>query len=195
MTEVPLKCSCGAVEGVANNISANSGTRVVCYCDDCQAFARSLKCADKILDEYGGTDIFQITPSQVKIMKGVEQIRCMRLTSKGLFRWYTECCQTPIGNTVSSGVPIIGMIHNFMDDNGTREANLGPIRGHLHVKFAKESLPVELKNSGFPYRIIMRTLSKMIMWKLKGLSNPSPFFDSSGNPVSEPKILKITTIK
>jgi hypothetical protein len=190
MTEVSLKCSCGTVQGAANNITPASGTRIVCYCDDCQAFAAYLSQTSEIVDAYGGTDIFQITPSQIKISEGADQIRCIRLGPKGMFRWYTECCQTPIGNTLGSGAPFVGVIHNFMDDTDSRDQNLGPILGHIHVKFAKESLPDQLKSFGSLTRIIIRTLLKLLVWKLKGLNKPSPFFDAHGAPVSEPRILE-----
>lgn len=189
MTEVPLKCSCGIVQGVAHNITTNSGTRLVCYCDDCQAFARYLKRDNVILDEYGGTDIFQMTPSQIEITEGTEQLRCIRLSSKGLFRWYTACCKTPIGNTMPSSMPFVGLIHNFMDDEGIRDITLGPVRGYVQIKFAKEVLPIELKPTGFSLRMIMRSLRKLLIWKVKGLNKPSPFFDVDGNPISDPHIL------
>ena len=190
MAKVSLKCSCGAVQGTANDITPSSGNRVICYCDDCQAFAEYLSATDKILDENGGTDIFQTTPSQIKINKGIEKVRCIRLSPNGMFRWYTECCQTPIGNTISAGGPFVGIIHNFMDDYNSRDENLGPVRGHIHVKFAKDSLPKRLRESGFPFRMIMRTISKMLVWKIRGLDKPSPFFDLDGNPVSQPNILE-----
>lgn len=189
MTEILLKCSCGKVQGVANNITANSGLRVVCCCDDCQNFARYLEREDVVLDEYGGTDVFQMPPSKIKITKGVEAIRCVRLSPKGIFRWYTECCKTPIGNTLSAGVPFIGVIHNFMDDAGIREKNLGVVLGYTQTKFAKKPLPSNLNQPAFPVRIFMRLFSKVILWKLKGLNKPSPFFDSNGSPISAPHIL------
>jgi len=193
MAEISLKCSCGKVRGLASNITANSGTRIVCYCDDYQAFARYLGREDDVLDEYGGTDIFQITPSQVKLTEGAEQLRCMRLSDKGMYRWYTACCKTPIGNTMSAKVPFVGMIHNFMHDDGTLDEKLGPVRGYTLVKFAKETLPIERKQTGFPWRIILRFIYKLLIWKLTGKGKPTPFFDSSGNPVSKPHILSTST--
>ncbi|WGK69146.1 DUF6151 family protein [Candidatus Haliotispira prima] len=188
MAEVRLKCSCGIVQGVAHDISPNSGTRLVCYCDDCQAFARFLKRED-VTDAHGGTDIFQTTHSRIQITDGAEQLRCLKLRPKGLFRWYTECCKTPIANTVSSGVPFVGMIHNFMDDDGVRDSVLGPVRGYIQGKFAKETLPAKWRGARFPLRIVMRSLCKLLAWKVQGLHKPSPFFDASGNPVGKLCIL------
>lgn len=31
--------------------------------------------------------------------QAAENLACLRLTDKGLLRWYSTCCQTPIGNT------------------------------------------------------------------------------------------------
>lgn len=185
---IPLKCSCGVVRGVANNVFPGSGMRAVCYCDDCQKFARFLG-RDDILDEYGGTEVFQMPPADVKITQGAEQIRCIRLTPKGLHRWYTACCRTPIGNTLSAGGPFVGMIHNFMGDDETiRNQHLGPVQGYAHTRFAAPNLPAG-RRQGVPWRLIMRTLSKLLVWKLKGKNRPSPFFDEHGRPVSEPDIL------
>jgi hypothetical protein len=37
---LPLRCRCGRVRGIASDVSPSSGFRFVCYCKDCQAFAR-----------------------------------------------------------------------------------------------------------------------------------------------------------
>lgn len=193
MTEIYLQCHCGSVRGIANNVTANSGTHVVCCCDDCQAFAHYLDRDDVVLDEYGGTALFQMPISHLKITEGAEKIRCVRLSSKGMFRWYTACCKTPIGNTLSAGWPFIGLIHNFIKDPDQRENYFGPVLGYTQTKFAKKALPSGLNKAAFFVRIIMRSLSKFILWKLKGLNRPSAFFDSSGKPVSVPHILNSKT--
>lgn len=160
MKDVPLKCACGAVRGIAGNVSPGSGMRVVCYCEDCQRFAHYLGRED-ILDAHGGTEVFQMPPADVKITHGAEQIRCIRLTSKGLHRWYTACCRTPIGNTLSAAGPFVGVIHNFIGDERVRETNLGPVRGYVQTKFALSSLPVE-REQGFPWRLIAFSLWKLL---------------------------------
>ncbi|MEO6598333.1 MAG: DUF6151 family protein, partial [Polyangiaceae bacterium] len=64
--DIPLRCDCGKLAGVALGVAPSSGCRVVCYCNDCQAFARFLA-RPGITDEWGGTDIFQIAPSRVRL--------------------------------------------------------------------------------------------------------------------------------
>ena len=191
MVDVPLRCDCGVVSGVAKNISPDSGNHIVCYCKDCQAFARFLEHEDIILDEYGGTDIFQITPAQVVIHQGKDQIRCMRLTPRGLYRWYTACCHTPIGNMVSPGMPFIGVIHNFMDDEGVREENLGPVKLYAFGYSASNTPPLDKNDRGFPFRFMLRAVYKLLVAKIRGQHKPNPFFDDKGQPVSEPTILSV----
>lgn len=189
VADIPLKCDCGEVQGAARGVTPASGNRIVCYCDDCQAFASCLDRADDVLDEYGGTDIFQLAPSQIEITKGREKILCLRLSDKGMFRWYTACCKTPIGNTLSAAGPFVGMIHSFMDDRETRDRDLGPVRGYVGTKFSREELPEEIRKRGFPLTEVIRTVYKLALWKVTGKNRPSPFFHADGTPVSEPNVL------
>jgi len=48
-------------------------------------------------------------------------------------------------------------------------------------------VPTDLKGSSL--KIILRSLSKLIVWKIKGLNKPSVFFDDSGKPIAKPNIL------
>ena len=41
-------------------------------------------------------------PAHVKLGAGTDAMRCLRLSDKGVLRWYTDCCRTPIGNTAAS---------------------------------------------------------------------------------------------
>jgi len=41
-SNLPLRCRCGRVRGVANEVAPSAGFRFVCYCKDCRAFARFL---------------------------------------------------------------------------------------------------------------------------------------------------------
>ena len=125
--DLPLRCRCGEVRGTAIDVSPSAGFRFVCYCKDCQAFARFLERAD-VLDAAGGTDIFQMPPGRVKLTAGTDAVQCVRVSSKVL-RWYAACCRTPIANTASGPrFPVLGMIHSFMDhpEPSSRDEALGP---------------------------------------------------------------------
>jgi hypothetical protein len=107
--DVALRCRCGHVRGVASKVAPSTGFRLVCYCLDCQAFARFLDRPD-VLDAAGGTDIFQMPTGRVRFISGEDAVRCLKVSRK-VFRWYTECCQTPIGNTAGPRFPLVGVIH------------------------------------------------------------------------------------
>ncbi|WP_417319654.1 DUF6151 family protein [Emcibacter sp.] len=187
MAEVNLKCSCGQIRGTAWDIVPHAGTRVVCYCEDCQAYARHLGQAETVLDEYGGTDIFQTAPAHMTITQGKEHIRSLRLTPKGPFRWYAGCCRMPIANTGPAKLPFAGVITAFMDIPGDRDRVLGPVGWYLQGKYATKPLPPGRKIVDFPASLLVRLFWNIFVWKLKGLGKPNPFFDENGTPISKPE--------
>lgn len=178
------------MRGVARDVSPSDGFRFVCYCEDCQAFARFLERPD-VLDPAGGTDIFQMPAGHVQLTAGADALRCVRLSDKGVFRWYTDCCRTPIANT-APGFPIVGMIHAFMDCEAggrSRDEVFGPRLCRIYEGSAVGSLP---PNAPPPPSLGMyvRRASKMLCWRLRGLHRPTPFFDDRTKaPRVEPRAL------
>jgi hypothetical protein len=128
---VSLKCRCGSFRGVASDISSSTGSRIICYCDDCKAYAHYLGQSKEVLDSNGGTDVFPVTPCKLKITHGAENLKCLRLSDKGMFRWYAGCCKTPIANSMPTHkIPFAGVISTIMchaNDHITRDEALGPI--------------------------------------------------------------------
>src|SRR5690606_41392767 len=85
--DLPIRCTCGTLRGVLRGISSARGNRGVCYCDDCQSFAHFLGRPAEILDEHGGTEVFQTSPARGELAGGDECPASMRLTLKVLLRW------------------------------------------------------------------------------------------------------------
>jgi hypothetical protein len=111
---VQLECSCGAVKGTIN-VVPKCYFHVHCLCSDCQAFAAHLNNEDKILDEHGGSELFQTYPDLMTITEGHDKIGGVQLTQKGLYRWHTTCCNMPLANTMSSSkMPFIGVSVKLM---------------------------------------------------------------------------------
>lgn len=189
MTDIAFSCGCGKVQLLATQVTPESGTRIVCYCKDCQAFAHFLNRGDTVLDAHGGTEIFQMPMAYVQVTHGKEDLRCMRLTHAGLHRWYTGCCNTPIGNTMGAGMPFIGLIHHAVADRSVRDENLGPVQGFLQARSASTRLAGDQKHPDVPFPLLLKMFFKLTVWKLKGLNKPSSFFDNEGQPVVEPYIL------
>lgn len=161
-------------------------------CDDCQTYAHWLGEPERILDEHGGTDVFQLTPAQLRIDQGHEHVRCVRLSSKGLMRWYAGCCKTPIANTLASPrVPFAGVLHTFMDHQGdgrSRDEVLGPVRARTQGRFAPGGCP-DGASPRAPVGIIFRALRHLLGGLVSGAHRPSPFFEASGRPVVEPTVV------
>jgi hypothetical protein len=192
LVDVPLKCSCGEVAGTAVDVSARNGTRVVCYCDDCQTFARHLGRGDDILTEQGGTELFQIYPCQFEITKGADKLRSLRLKPGGLLRWYTDCCNTPVANTISAKMPFVGIFHNFMDNKASRDKDLGPVRCRVQGKYALGKSADTDIHPKHPVGLLWRIVTKMLMGKLTGKNSPNTLFGPDGRPVSKPVIVSAT---
>jgi hypothetical protein len=184
-----LACRCGTVRAVAHGVTPKSGNHGVCYCDDCQAFAKFLGRQTDVLDANGGTDIFQLSPACIEFTAGIEHVASMRLTPKGLLRWYASCCNTPIGNTLAtSALPFLGLIRAFVTTPAS--AALGPIRARGFRQFATGDKAAVPPDPQALWRVLLRVVGLMLRWRLRGDHKRSPFFDAkSGAPLSAPRVL------
>ena len=187
---VSLRCRCGTLRGRATGISSTAGSRAVCYCDDCQIYALHLGRPD-VLDDRGGTDACILAPAQVTLSEGAEQVRGLRLSPKGLYRWYAGCCNTPLGNTMGPRLPVLIALHSCMDhaaDGGSREADLGEPQVRMWARFAKGGVPPGADEK-VPFRMIPRTIAHLVRGLLKGSAQPSPFFDAAGLPRTQVAVI------
>ena len=190
-TELELRCACGTVRGVVAEASASTINRAVCYCDDCQTFARFLE-RDDVMNAQGGTDIVQVAPSRLRFVAGQDQLRAVRLSPKGLLRWYTACCKTPAGNMLPSArSPFVGIPTRFVVPQGSAlDAAVGPSRGGLHGRFAIGGCP-----EGVAPKVGLGLMVRSVGWFLgnvvRGRHTPSPFWTASGEPVAKPTVLTL----
>lgn len=186
VTHLDLRCACGKVHGQVRDVSPKAGSPLVCYCGDCQAFASFLG-RDDILDAWGGTDILQIAPAAVRLEHEPGSLACVRLSDKGLHRWYCAECKTPLGNSMPK-VPFIGLVHTLIDHGAgaaKRESAIGPPLGHIQQKAAKGKPPFPENN----VRVISRSVRRVARWFVTGKGKPSPFFDDTGTPRVTPRVL------
>src|ERR1700733_920887 len=183
----PIQCRCGTLKGHVS--SAHGANRGVCYCRDCQAFAHFLGRAGEILDASGGTDVIQTSAANVVFTEGREVLACMRLTPNGMLRWYSTCCNTPVGNTLAnSKVSFVGLVHNCLEGTGaTIEASFGPVRAYVNTQSAKggvKSSPLAL------VAVILRFIAMVAGARMDGSYKRSPFFTAdTGAPIVAPKVL------
>jgi len=172
-----LRCRCGEVRAVLKNPSPRTVNRVTCYCDDCQAYAHQLGRAD-LLDTHGGTDIVQVAPASLTFLQGQDKIAGLRLSPKGLYRWYARCCNTPVGNTVSTSIPFVGLVtQSFAGDRQTPDQLFGQPVGAILGKYAVGEVPKQVR--GVSFGLVLRTLRLILSWRLGGKTWPHPFFDQA----------------
>ncbi|MDL2358609.1 MAG: DUF6151 family protein, partial [Pseudomonadota bacterium] len=161
-----------------------SGMHLVCYCDDCRAFAHALERAD-ILDGAGGSELLVTTPSTLALTAGMDQLRCLRLSPKGMLRWYWDCCNTPLANTSpGAGLPFLSIHRAFIDVDDS--ALLGtPIR--VQACHAKGPVPAPAERT-----TSLPTMLKIVAFLFSGwvrrAHQPNALF-ADGKPVVAPRVL------
>jgi hypothetical protein len=204
MASHSLQCRCGALKGLVHELHTTN--RAVCYCRDCQAFAHFLGRADEVLDERGGSDIIQVAPRHVVFTQGIGTLACMRLTPKGLMRWYAACCKTPIGNTLPTRkVSYVGLVHTCLEGKasgaragaaqgeaaGSKSSSLdevfGPVRSWVNTGGARGEPKPKVVGHGRVIRWFFRTVP---IARFNGNYRKTPFFDvTTGRPVVAPRVL------
>jgi hypothetical protein len=145
-----------------------------------------------LLDAAGGTEIVPAYPSDLRITAGEDALRCTRLSPKGLMRWSTTCCNTPIGNT-APGFPWVGLIHCVFnrDGAGSLDQALGPVRSRIMGRFASGTPPAGT-SAKLSIGDIWFVLPFMLRGLLLGKKKASPFLEADGRtPIVEPYVLNL----
>lgn len=179
-----ISCKCGAVRG--HVLDGSPSNRVRCYCADCQAFGRYFGPEAGVLDAQGGTEIIQVSQSRLRFDTGLEQLACLRLSPRGLLRWYARCCNTPLGNTLPNPrVSLVGLVHSCMDhaaidrDFGSRVADVN----------TNSALGDPRPRQSGMARTIGRFLVMVARDRVSGRYRRSPLFTDEGKPVADPHLL------
>ncbi|MED5617660.1 DUF6151 family protein [Ideonella sp. BN130291] len=179
-----LACRCGRVRG--HVILPTIAARAVCYCKDCQAYARFLGQEAAVLDAQGGSDIVATMPSHLRFEQGLDALACLSLTPKGILRWYASCCATPIGNTPPDRkVHYVGLVHSCLAK--PLEPAFGPARVRLNT--ASATGPVQ----GTPVAMglaILKLMRFMLPARFTARHRDNPFFEAdSGRPIVARRVL------
>ncbi|MDR7269528.1 hypothetical protein J2X20_002157 [Pelomonas saccharophila] len=182
----PIQCRCGQLRGLLQ--PTRPSNRCVCHCSDCQAFARHVGSPDT-LDSRGGTDIVQVPASHFTFTQGREQLACIRLTDKGMLRWYASCCRTPIGNTLADRkADFVGLIHAGLGPGRpSLDESFGPVRMRVGVDGAPGA---DKPKAAGVFTGMAKVLSFIVKGRLRGTWRASPFFDPQTDlPIAQPQVL------
>ena len=172
-----LHCRCGAMRWrIADDAR---GTHAACYCADCQTFARHLGAGDDWLDAEGGTEVFQTVPHNLAFLAGEENLALLRLSPKGMLRWHSACCGTPIANTLASpGLPFVGVV---LPPGAT---GFGQVSARVNTGSARQLV----RQSG-TFGMVLGVLLRAIGARLMRRPRLAPFFRQDGSPVRAARIL------
>ncbi len=177
----PLACRCGAVRGTLDHVGS-VGNHVVCYCIDCQTYAHHLERAD-VLDDHGGSAVYQSRPSAMQITQGRDQVRCLRLSPKGTLRFYAGCCNTPMANMAANPrAPFVGVPLTFFAEPDSAP----PVRVRVMGKYAHGS--PDGAHASAPADFILQAGARLAVDLLRGHHRPSPF---DGEPAIERTVLTL----
>lgn len=170
-----IACRCGQVRATLDEPSPRALGRTVCYCADCQAFAHHLGRAD-LLDAKGGSDIVPVAPAALVFRQGLDRIAAVRLSPKGVHRFYATCCRTPLGNAVGPKVPFVGLLTEAFRASGQKPDDiLQPPVGAIFGEYALGGLPPGSK--GVRFGFMLTAILRIVGWRLAGRVWPHPFFD------------------
>jgi hypothetical protein len=130
-----------------------------------------------LLDVQGGSDIMQVAPASLTFVQGQYRIRGLRLTPRGLFRWYANCCNTPVGNTVGPAIPFVGILVQAFDKGGQNPDDVfGRPIGAIMGKYAIGDPPAT-SSRRIGLSLMARAIRMVLGWRVRGQAWPHPFFD------------------
>lgn len=184
-----IQCECGKFCAKLKAFPIGTPGRLVCYCDDCQKYLHHLKRTD-LLDANGGTEVIPAYPADVEVVRGLEHLKCTRLSATGTFRFSTSCCNTPVANT-RPGEPWVGFLHCVYTarDPHKLDQTLGPVRSRIMGRYAKGAPPLGTPDK-FNLKAFLTVMPFMLKGKLLRKSRPSPFFTEDGvTAIAVPHVL------
>ena len=176
MDKTTWGCQCGKVEVEV----PTAGVRLTCYCESCRAFVERLGKGER-LDAAGGSDLLQVAPDGVRIVKGQDHLAWMRLTEKGPLRWYATCCNTPMANTLPTRhVPFA----SFQVADLSPTEDLPEVSAKVHLKGALAHVEGP---HGSPLPMLLALLGRTVMAHVTGKWRKNPFFDAEGRLIASRK--------
>ncbi|WCM93749.1 DUF6151 family protein [Acidovorax sp. NCPPB 2350] len=182
-----IQCKCGALRGQLSR--PQLALRGICYCKDCRAYANHLGVETHTHDAFGGAEFIATQAKYVSFSAGVQHLACLSLSEKGLLRWYSKCCGTPIGNTSRNWkVSYVGLIPTCLKaDLDSFGRSFPQLQMRVNTGSAKQAPPgMVLKTvaalAGFIPQVIASGIS--------GAYKFTPFFSSpAGTPVTAITVL------
>jgi hypothetical protein len=134
--------------------------------------------AEDILDPAGGNDLVQMAPDAFRITQGQEHLAWTTMTEKGPTRWYTQCCNTPVANTLASpALPFLTLQTAYF----TSPERTGTVVARVNKKGATARIEGEM---GSMRSVLFAFFSRAVKARLTGSYRKNPFFDTKGQRIA-----------
>jgi hypothetical protein len=115
------------------------------------------------------------------LTKGQEHLACLRLSPRGLMRWYAGCCNTPMFNTLlSPKLAFVGIVTDCLND-------AEPLGKPVCQAFVPQ--PKGGRAHKGTLRLVLPLASRLLSARLSGTWRDTPFFDDNGKPVEKARVL------
>lgn len=172
----------------------SAGTRVRCFCGDCQTAARLHDPDQDILTPAGGSDIWHTTPDRISIVAGAETLKISRLSPRGAYRWYAGCCGTLMLSTAKNlKLPFVSMPLR-QPELAVAKPMLGPVRCLAFAASARDHPDAPARNKGV-YSTAARGILRAARAWLGGRAKNSPLRQSDGAPIAPVEVITLETRK
>jgi hypothetical protein len=166
----------------------------VCHCKYCRAYQEHLGNGDELFDEFGGSEVFQMSPASIDISQGLEHVHCIKLTGKGALRFYAKCCNTPIANTMQNlNLPFAAVSPSCvveLRETQNRHDILGPVRYRLNGS-SDNFLTLPKTNTASKYGMLAHMAKMMVVMIVRGDAKRSPFRGPDGRSFLKPERVKM----
>ncbi|MEM6492094.1 MAG: DUF6151 family protein, partial [Pseudomonadota bacterium] len=158
MTDIALRCACGAVRGALAHDGPGDVARVICHCADCRGWARATATADHFIDGEGGVDLIQVAPARARFDTGTDQLVWRRMTPKGPYRFHAACCGAAIGVTAPSpAFAHLSLPLSVVDvAPDARDARFGRPWGRIFTKDASKPVEADGAHKAVPPSLAFR---------------------------------------
>lgn len=101
------------------------------------------------------------------------------MTDKGPARWFTTCCNTPLGNTLQTrAIPFLTLQAAFLD----AKDSLGPVEIRVFRKMANGRVPDTKSGQG---RLLREFAVRALKSRLSGGWRTHPMFNDTGQPIAK----------
>ena len=184
-----LQCQCGALQGQISH--PHRAIHGICYCKDCRAYLRHLGVESRTLDTFGGAEFVATQAKHISFSDGIQNLACLSLSEKGLLRWYSKCCNTPICNTPRNWkIPYVGLVHTCLkSDPAAFVSSFPQLQMRVNTGSAKQRPPGMAFKT---FATLAGFIPQVIAGSITGAYKSTLFFNTKGQPITSVNVLSET---